>query len=148
MKKILFSLLLALPLTAVADTYNYLNLTSTESVQSVALKTVKKIIFEGTNIKVITTDDQTVEASLATLSTITFTDIAVGVKDLAQTDRLCIEHGRIVAQGNGLLLLFNASGQLVRQLPSNDGRHEVNLDGLPRGLYIAKLGNKSVKILH
>lgn len=148
MKKFLLSLLLALPLTVAADTYNYLNITSTESVQSVALKTVKKIIFEGANIKVITTGNQTVEAPLSTLSKITFTDIAVGVKDAAQSDRLCIEHGRIVAQGNGLLLLFNASGQLVRQMPSNDGRHEVSLDGLPRGLYIAKLGNRTVKILH
>ena len=56
--------------------------------------------------------------------------------------------GQLVADGQGVLLLFNANGQVVRQQFVSNQRAEMNLNDLPRGLYIAKLGNRTVKILH
>lgn len=149
MKKFFLSLLLALPLVGMADSYNYLNLTSTSSVQSVALKTVKKITFEGNNIVVTTTDGTTTTAALATLSKLTFTDTAVGVRGIGdEAGRLCIENGRILAGGRGQLQLYNAGGQMVRRQVVAGGRSEINLDGLPHGIYIARLGNQTIKVLH
>lgn len=149
MKKMLFSLLLALPLLANADTYNYLNINSTSTAQSVALKTVKKITFEGTNLVVTATDGTVTTAALATLSNLTFSDIATSVRSTkSQTGQLCIEAGRVVADGNGLLQLYNAGGQLVRSKQVNGIRSELNLDGLPHGIYIARLGNRTIKVLH
>ncbi len=148
MKKILLSLLLVLPLTAFADSYNYLNLTSSSTVQSVALNTVKRITFEGTNIVVTAVDGTTTTAALSTLSTITFTDTAVGVGSLRSSSDLSVESGRVVAAGNGQLQVFNASGQLVRQQNVSGVRSELSLDGLPRGIYIARMGTKVIKIMH
>lgn len=148
MKKILLSLLLALPLTAAADSYNYLNLTSSSTVQSVALNTVKRITFEGTNIVVTATDGTTTTAALATLSSITFTDTAVGVGALRSNSDLSVESGRVVAGGNGQLQLFNSSGQLVRRQLVSGVRSELSLEGLPHGIYIARMGNKVIKIMH
>lgn len=151
MKKSLLGLALALGFaaTASADTYNYLNLTSSSTVQSVALKTVKRITFEGGNIVVTATDGTTTTAPLSTLTTLTFTDIAVGVNGLqSQSGKFCIEGGRIVADGQGQLQLFNASGQLVRRQDISTSHGELSLDGLPRGIYIARFGRQTIKILH
>ena len=149
MKHLLFTLLLALPFTAGADTYNYLNITSTSTVQSVALKQVKRITFEGTNLVVTATDGTTTTTPLATLTKLTFSDIGVAVRDLEGTsNKLTMEGGRIVAGGNGQLLLFNSSGQLVRQQYIGGAGDRVSLDGLPRGIYIARLGRQAIKILH
>lgn len=149
MKKIFFLLLLALPLTAAAESYNYLNLTSTSTVQSIALKMVKKITFEGTNIVVTATDGTTTAAALSTLSKLTFSDTAVGVRGLeSASGKLCIDGGRIVADGQGQLQLFNASGQLVRRQTITSTHSELSLEGLPRGIYIARLGRQTLKILH
>ncbi len=148
MKKILLSLFLTLPITVVADTYNYLNLTSTSTIQSVALKSVKKITFEGTNVVVTSTDGTTTTAALSTLSSITFTDTAVGVRGLRSSGSLQMESGRVVSNGSGQLQLFNSSGQLIRQQYVSGTRSELSLDGLPRGIYIARLGNKTIKVMH
>ena len=151
MKQLFLGLVFALGFAAAAsaETYNYLNLTSSSTIQSVALKTVKKITFEGTNIVVTSTDGTTTIAPLATLTKLTFTGIAVGVNTLqAESGKLCIEGGRVVADGQGQLQLFNASGQLVRRQTLTRSHSELSLDGLPRGIYIARFGRQTIKILH
>lgn len=149
MKRFLLALAVGFAVSAYAETYNYLNLASASAVQSVALKQVKRITFEGTNIVVTATDGTTTTAALSTLSKITFTDIAVGVNNLqAESGKFCIDGGRIMADGRGQLLLYNTSGQLVRHQTITGTHSELSLDGLPRGIYIAKLGNRTLKILH
>lgn len=151
MKQLFLGVILAFGFAAAAsaDSYNYLNLTSTSTVQSIALKTVKKITFEGTNIVVSATDGTTTTAALSTLSKLTFSDTAVGVRALeSASGKLCIEGGRIVADGQGQLQLFNASGQLVRRQTITSSHSELSLEGLPRGIYIARLGRQTLKILH
>lgn len=148
MKKYLLSLLLALPLTAAADTYNYLNITAGSSIQSVALKTVKRITFSGGNIIVTAVDGTETTASLSALTNLTFTETATGVRDINQPADLCIENGRIVAAGQGVLLLYNARGQVVRQQFVSSNRTELSMEALPHGIYIARLGNRSIKIAH
>lgn len=151
MKTPLLALVLAFGFAAAlsAETYNYLNLTSSSTVQSVALKTVKKITFEGTNIVVTTANGTTTTAPLSNLTKLTFTGIAVGVNALkAESGKLCIEGGRVVADGQGQLQLFNASGQLVRRQTVTRTHCELSLDGLPRGIYIARFGQKTIKILY
>ena len=149
MKKVLLSLLLALPLTAAANTYNYLNITAGSSIQSVALKTVKRITFSNGNIIVTTADGTETTASLAALTNLTFTETATGVRDInLQPADLQVENGRIVAAGQGVLLLYNARGQVVRQQFVGSNRTELSMEALPHGIYIARLGNRSIKIAH
>lgn len=149
MKKFLLSLLLALPLTAVADTYNYLNINAGSNIQSVALKTVKRITFSGGNIVVTAADGSETTAALSALTNITFTEIATSVRDInLQPADLQVENGRIVAAGQGVLLLYNARGQVVRQQFVGSNRTELSMEALPHGIYIARLGNRSIKIAH
>ena len=149
MKKFLLFFLLALPLMAVADSYNFLNINAGTSVQSVALKTVKRITFTGDNIVVTVADGTKSTASLSDLQSLTFTETATRILDtrLQQGD-LKVEKDCIVAAGQGVLLLYNASGQVVRQQIVGSKRTELRLETLPHGIYIARLGNCSVKIAH
>lgn len=148
MKRLLTIILLAIPAFAVADTYNYLTLTSTSAEQSIALKTVRKITFEGADIVVTTADGTTTSMPLANFSQFAFTSTATGIQSVARPAAdLCIEAGRIVADGQGLLLIYNANGQVVRQQYVSGNRSEVQLYDLPRGLYIARLGNRTLKVI-
>lgn len=149
MSRFLLSLLLALPLTAAADTYNYLNITAGSSIQSVALKTVRRITFSNGNIVVTAADGTETTAALSALTNLTFTETATGIRGIGlQPADLCIENGRVVADGKGILLVYNAAGRLVRQQYVDSSRTELSLEGLPHGIYIARLGNRSIKIAH
>lgn len=151
MKHFLLGLALALGFSAAAsaETNTYLNLVTTTSTESVALTKVKKITFEGTNIVVTSTDGTTTSTPLSTLTKLTFTGVGAGVNSLqAAPGKLCIQGGRIVADGQGQLMLFNASGQLVRRQTVTRTHGELSLLGLPRGIYIARFGNQTVKLLY
>ena len=149
MKKLLLPLLFALAAPAAADTYNYLNLNAGSTIQSVALKTVKRITFSGGNIIVTTADGTETTAALANLTSLTFTEIGTGVRGInAQPTDLQVQTGRIVTAGQGMLLLYNAGGQVVRQQYVSSSRSELSLEALPHGIYVARLGNRSIKIAH
>lgn len=151
MKQLLLSLALVAGccVTAVAGTYNYLTLVSSTVEQSFALKTVKRITFSGSDLVVTTVDGTETHLLLSTLNRLSFTETATAVRGLAaERSQLCIQAGQLVADGQGVLLLFNANGQVVRQQFVSNQRAEMNLNDLPRGLYIAKLGNRTLKILH
>lgn len=149
MKKLLLPLLFALAVPAAADTYNYLNLNAGNTIQSVALKTVKRITFSGGNIIVTTADGTETTAALANLTSLTFTEIGTGVRGInAQPTDLQVQNGRIVTAGQGMLLLYNAGGQVVRQQYVSSSRSELSLEALPHGIYVARLGNRSIKIAH
>lgn len=148
MKRIIPLLLLVVPALALADTYNYITLTSSTVEQSIALKTVKKITFEGTSIVVTTTDGATSTMPLAEFQRFTFTPTGDGIRQPKRpVGDLCIEAGRIVANGQGLLLLYNTNGQVVRQQFVSGSRSEIQMTDLPHGIYIAKLGNKTLKVI-
>jgi len=149
MKKLLLSLALivGLGLNASADTYNYLTLTSSSVKQSFALKSVKKITFEGTNIVVTMADGTTSSTALSDFDNFAFTtETAIKTINESGSD-LFVEAGRIVANGKGLLLLYNTNGQLVRQQLVNGNRSEIQLYDLPRGIYVAKIGNRTLKVI-
>lgn len=149
MKKLLLPLFFALAAPAAADTYNYLNLNAGSTIQSVALKTVKRITFSGGNIIVTTADGTETTAALANLTSLTFTEIGTGVRGInAQPTDLQVQNGRIVTAGQGMLLLYNAGGQVVRQQYVSSSRSELSLEALPHGIYVARLGNRSIKIAH
>ena len=149
MSRFFLSLLLALPLTATADTYNYLNITAGSSIQSVALKTVKRITFSDGNIVVTAADGTVTTAALSALTNLTFSETATGIRDInLRRSDLCIESGHIVAKGSGMLLVYNAAGRIVRQQFVDSSRTELSLEGLPHGIYVARLCNRSIKIAH
>lgn len=148
---LLLTLIAGFAINSLAETYNFLNLISSSTTESVALRKVKRITFEGTNVIVTTTDGSNLTASLSTLTQLTFTanPLGVGVPGLqANPGSLCIQGGRIIADGVGQLMLYNTSGQLVRRQTITRTHSELTLDGLPRGIYIARFGQQSLKLLY
>lgn len=65
-----------------------------------------------------------------------------------ETENLQVENGNIIAKGLGMLYIYNVNGQLVRQHMLSDSSQRFSLNGLPRGTYIIKNGNKTLKIRH
>jgi len=49
--------------------------------------------------------------------------------------------------GTGKITLFDMNGNLVRTSGSSAGNTELQLQGIKQGLYVAKCGNKSLKII-
>ena len=49
--------------------------------------------------------------------------------------------------GTGKITLFDINGNLVRTSGSSAGNTELQLQGIKQGLYVAKCGNKSLKII-
>ena len=152
MKRILLSLTLLATLGTVwAGNYNYLTLATGATAQSVVLRSVKRLSFEGTNLIVTMADGSTTATPLTSLTAISFTEEASesGVRSLAaQSGTLRLDDGRIVVEGNGILTLYGAGGQIVRQMAVRSGHGEMNLTSLARGIYLARFGNTTLKLAH
>lgn len=151
MKHFFLSLALLFGSTAIAlaDSYNYLTLVSTNIESSVALRTIKRITFSDGNLVVTTVDGEQTLTPLTTLSELTFTSEPTAIRSIGSKGcDLCIQAGKVIADGTGMLLLYNAKGQLMRQQYVKSQRTELSLDELPHGIYIARLGNRILKIQH
>lgn len=145
MRKTILLLLLASTLTTWASTYNYLTIATTAAESSVALSTIKKITFSGSNLVVTTIDGEETSVALSNLNRLYFSEKATAVRNL-HAGKLAYQNGRIVAGTSGVLTVYNASGAIVRQMPVAGGRTEMNLSTLPTGIYIVKLGQQTLKI--
>lgn len=145
MKKLFMSLVLAFALSAAANAYNYLTIASDAVESSVALTQLKKITFSGTDLVVTSIDGTETRTSLSTLKSLYFSDEPTAVRTVRQ-DGLSFRNGHIVANGQGVLSVYNANGSLVRQQSVSSSRSEVNIATLPAGIYIVRLGNQTIKI--
>lgn len=151
MKHFFLSLVFLFGTTGVvlADSYNYLTLVSANIESSVALRTIKRITFSDGNLVVTSIDGEQTLTPLTTLSELTFTSEPTAIRSIGtKASDLCIEAGKVVANGAGMLLLYNTNGQLMRQQYVKSQRTELSLDELPHGIYIARLGNRILKIQH
>lgn len=153
MKRLFLTLTLAIASSAcvLADDFNYLNVTSTSSARSFALNQVRRITFSGSDMVVTTTEGTSESIALATLNSLAFSATApTAIRNLSTESckSLQLEADRVVVNGKGILKLYNANGQLVRQMVVDGGNAELSLYGLPRGIYIARIGTQSLKLAH
>ncbi len=155
MKRLLLSLALlaAAWLPACADDtadYSYLCLYttsgSTTSSESVALRQVKRLTFEGTDLVVTMADGTIMATPLALLSRIAFNATADAVRSTdAARGGLMLQGGRLVAEGQGTLCVYDLRGQLLRVQHVRGTHAELSLTDLPRGVYVATLGTSTIK---
>ena len=150
MKKFFILLcLIACGLTASAETFNFLNIVQTDTQKSYKIDSVRKLTFEGTDLVVTQASGDTYTCELATLQSLTFTNTATAMTSArSHRQSLVLSAGQLVTSGSGTLRLFDAKGQLVRMQSVSGGRTEMNLNGLPHGLYIARLGQQTLKLVH
>ena len=138
------ALLSAAPLAA--DNYNYLTVTCTSAEQSISLPTVQKITFSDGNAVVATTDGETYTYPLSELQKMSFTATATAIKALPTQEKdITYKGGILNVGGTGMLHIYNASGVLVQMAQVQDGAR-INLDTLPKGVYIVNMGEQTIKI--
>lgn len=147
MKKILLSALVALSAQSIwADEYNYLTVAYNSVEQSIALGTVKKITFQGGNCVVSTTEGE-FSYPLSQMEKMRFTADPTAIERLPlQAEGLkCMGTALTVGQ-KGLLHIYNTSGALVRVANVAQAGSVINLGILPKGVYIVRMGDKTIKV--
>lgn len=147
MKKILLSALVALSAqTAWADEYNYLTVAYNSVEQSIALSTIQKITFESGNC-VVSTSDGAYSYPLSQMEKMKFTADPTAIERLPlQAEGLkCMGCSLTVGQ-KGLLHIYNTNGALVRVANVAQAGSVVNLSTLPKGVYIVRMGDKTIKV--
>lgn len=140
-------------LPAQADDYAYLTLKYGGVEESVALASVKKITFEGTNLQLVT-QTGTSEYALSTMQKLFFSATPTALQTVTgkETNGLAYDAAACrltvgAAAGATRLTVYAVNGTPVRQLMVPAGGTELSLSGLPRGLYVARAGGQTLKFV-
>ena len=150
MKRLLLTLALAATAATAtwAEDYTYLALNTASGSTVIARTQVRKLTFADGNVIIHQADGTTATQALSSLTSISFTSNPNAVRAIAQTAAtLRMEGRRLVAAGEGMLLIYDAQGRTVRQASVDGSRAEFGTDDLSRGLYIARLGNTTLKFV-
>lgn len=138
-------LALCLSATVQADDLQYLTAGYNSVEKSIELATVQKITFENGNVVVLTTDGP-VTFPVTQMEKLFFASTPTAIDELkGQTGSLAFVNGVVKVQGSGVLRVYSISGNLLR-LANVRGTANVSLESLPRGIYIIKMGNETIKI--
>lgn len=146
-KTLLAALLLMVGTSMMADNLNCLTITYNDAEEDIYLPTVQRITFEEGYV-VVTTTDAKYSYPISVLDKITFTEKenATAIEALPeQTEDLTFKDGRLSIKGDGLLRIFNTAGALVCIANVKDGAN-VSLNNLPAGVYIVRMGDKTIKL--
>lgn len=146
-KQLLAALLLMVSTGMAADETKALTISYSGGEQSVALPTVKKITFQDNRV-IIQTSEGEHSFPISILDKITFTtfDSATAIETLPeQQEGLTYENGVLAIKGDGMLRIFNTSGALVNIANVKEGAY-VTLQNLPAGVYIVRMGDKTIKV--
>ncbi len=93
-----------------------------------------RVTFPEAEVMRVTGDSLTVEFPFSEVEKITLDDVPTGVTTLTVTE-----------QTSGILI-YDLSGRLVKQVPSNNGSASLPLSTLPHGTYVIKDGRRSYKV--
>ena len=131
--------------TSKADDLNYLTVAYNKVEKSITLSTVQKITFNSTEV-LVTTTEGVVTFPLSEMEKMTFTAEPTAIEKLPEvSDNLRFENGRLQT-GTGILRVYNTGGALIQIANVKEEHGSVNLEGLPKGLYIVSQGKETIKI--
>ena len=95
---------------------------------------------------VTTIDGQTYTYPLAELQKMTFTANPTAIKALPTQEKNLVCKGKTLSvTGSGMLYIYNAAGVLVQMAQVKDGAR-ISLESLPKGVYVASMGEQTIKI--
>ena len=144
-KTFLAALLLMASTSMMADNFQYLTLTYGSNEHNISLPIVQRISFEE-NYVVVTTTEGTHRYPITLLEKITFTESATAIEALPeQLENLTYKDGTLAIKGDGLLRVYSANGALVSVANVKEGAN-ISLDKLPAGVYVVRMGDKTIKI--
>lgn len=144
-KHLLATILLMASTTIWADKYNYLTVSSTGE-NYISLPSIQKITFANGNC-VVTTTDGDFTYPLSEIKKMYFSvEDPDAIKALpGETENLQYKDGKLKVDGDGMLRIYGANGALVQMANVKKGAN-INLSGLPSGLYIVNMGGKTIKL--
>jgi hypothetical protein len=128
-----------------ADEYNYLTITCNGTERTISLPTVQRISFVDSFV-VVTTTEGTHKYPISIVDKIFFTENATAIEALPeQTENLTFKNGTLAVKGDGFLRIYSTNGALVNVAYVKEGAN-VSLDNLPAGVYIVRMGDKTIKV--
>ena len=145
-KNLLAAMLLIASANMMADDdIQYLTVTCSSQDESVSLPTVQRLSFEE-DYFVVTTTEGVHKYPISILEKISFTETATAIEALPeQAKDLTYKNGTLSIKGDGMLRIYNAAGALVNIAYVKEGAN-VNLNNLPAGVYVVRMGDKTIKV--
>lgn len=140
-------LLMAVTSMVMADDSKYLTITTNGTERDIPLPIVQRITFEDGYVVVTTAEGQH-SYSISLLDKMTFTakDDADAIEALPeQAENLTYKDGTLSIKGDGILRVYSTNGALVSIANVKEGAN-VSFEGLPTGVYVVRMGNKTIKV--
>lgn len=143
MKKLLMAVVAAfVSLTALADGEKGLYIINTET-NTIPVAEIQKITFENGNVVVKKTTGESSTFAMTDISRMYFGELTTGIDEVAVEGSW--DGKSITLAADCKVEVFNASGIAVSQGSFSKG-DVINLESIPSGIYIVKIGDKSFKI--
>ena len=145
LKSLFAALLLMVSNNMMADGYQYLTISYAGTESNISLPIVQRISFED-NYVVVTTTEGSARFPISLTEKITFTESATAIEALPEEAKdLTYKDGTLAVKGDGLLCIYGTNGALVNIAYVKEGAN-VSLEKLPAGIYIVRMGDKTIKI--
>lgn len=147
---LLFGLFAGSCLNAIADGLSCLVVTVNGEHVSYNINEIRKITFDAENMFLNMTNDETATLPLSTLTALTI-DAPTGISLIGkEKDNLQIKGNalNVDMQSEGTVVIYDAAGNKVMNVSARSGRNEINLEQLPKGVYIIKVNGNTQKIMN
>lgn len=135
-------------MTAMADDYQYLTISGTDSESSFTVSKIQKITFDATNMILLMTDGTEQALPLTSLQKMFFSSTPSGIATVGTTlSKMQFEGGMLraeVARGE-TVAIYNMKGE---QVFSANESGTFDISRLQRGVYIVKVGSQTKKVIN
>ena len=142
---ILFAIATALPVSAqqmLIEKVGYEN-------EIISLNNLKQITFDGTTVKIEQTDGRTSSTSMRYIDRISFGDFT-SIDNIdsnnALVDYISRDEITINCEAGTGIAIYSVTGMTLLNVRSEADRKQISIANLPKGIYILKVGDQTVKI--
>ena len=148
MKRLLLALIATLAsMSAFADgeygLYILSDGASSEEPTTIPVAEIQKITFENGNVVVKQLNGESSTFTMSSISRMYFSELVTGIRDVESAG---IWDGKsIKVNGDSKVEVFSTSGIAISR-GTYSGGDVINLENLPSGIYVVKVGGKSFKI--
>ena len=149
MKKILTIILFAMATALPASAQQMLIEKTGSENEIISLDNLKQITFDGTTVKIEQTDGRTSSTSMRYIDRISFGDFT-SIDNIDSNNALVDYISRDVITinceaGTGIAI-YSVTGMTLLNRRSEADRKQISIANLPKGIYILKVGDQTVKI--
>jgi hypothetical protein len=147
---VLFGLLHTMKVQA-DDSYQYLTLAYSDVEQSYTLSNVRKLTFGDGKLYVTTTSGIQTGYALTTMQKLFFSSTPTGISSTATSNsgiryNAATQQVTVSGMAGKQLNVYLTSGSLCKNAFIDGEQSAVSLSNLPNGIYIVRIGGKTLKI--